>query len=207
MHIPNFLLSPNKKFSGKIAVHCHAGHGRTGMVIAACLMLVRGMTPREAVNLVREKRPGSVQSSDQVQALHSLHVLLSNHASVLPTSPFRTTSEYVEFTARVLPRREIRRYGKVPKVLLMVDEECHVHTRRLIDHKCKISVVTMSHIESRHDTWRAVYVHEAVTEEMLHLMSVDVTTRGQAYYFRKVKEGINTVNLEKFLMVSSKVER
>ncbi|VDO36239.1 unnamed protein product, partial [Haemonchus placei] len=101
---------------GKVAVHCHAGHGRTGMVIAACLMLVRGMTPREAVDVVRQKRPGSVQSSDQVQALHSLRVLLINSASVLPTSPFRTISEYIEFTGRVLPRMDMRRYGKVPKV-------------------------------------------------------------------------------------------
>ncbi|PIO72253.1 dual specificity phosphatase, catalytic domain protein [Teladorsagia circumcincta] len=104
---------------GKVAVHCHAGHGRTGMVIAACLMLLRGMTPREAVDFVRQKRPGSVQSSDQVEALHSLHVLLFNDASVVPQSPFRSISEYVEFTGRVLPRMDMRRYGKVPKPLFV----------------------------------------------------------------------------------------
>ncbi|KAK6013561.1 dual specificity phosphatase, catalytic domain protein [Ostertagia ostertagi] len=104
---------------GKVAVHCHAGHGRTGMVIAACMMLLRGMTPREAVDFVRQKRPGSVQSSDQVEALHSLHVLLFNDASVLPQSPFRSTSEYVEFTGRVLPRMDTRRYGKLPKPLFV----------------------------------------------------------------------------------------
>lgn len=41
---------------GKIAVHCHAGHGRTGTAIAACLMRTRGLTPRQAVELVRSKR-------------------------------------------------------------------------------------------------------------------------------------------------------
>ncbi|ETN70209.1 dual specificity phosphatase, catalytic domain protein, partial [Necator americanus] len=41
---------------GNIAVHCHAGHGRTGTAIAACLMRIQGLTPREAVELVRSKR-------------------------------------------------------------------------------------------------------------------------------------------------------
>ncbi|VDL72339.1 unnamed protein product [Nippostrongylus brasiliensis] len=100
---------------GKVAVHCHAGHGRTGMVIAACLMLVRGLSPREAVELVRGKRSGSVQSPEQVRALHSLHILLFNNASVLPASPFRSVAGYVEYTSRVLPKNEIRRYGMVPK--------------------------------------------------------------------------------------------
>nr|CDJ92436.1 Dual specificity phosphatase domain containing protein [Haemonchus contortus] len=181
---------------GKVAVHCHAGHGRTGMVIAACLMLVRGMTPREAVDVVRQKRPGSVQSSDQVQALHSLRVLLINSASVLPTSPFRTISEYIEFTGRVLPKMDMRRYGKVPKPL-------YIGFIALL-RKFFSSVVLrlQSHAEN---PWRFLFECKGptdfiVTEEMLHLMSVDVTARGQAYYFRKVQRGINIINLEKYLM-------
>ncbi|XGW27407.1 hypothetical protein V3C99_007758 [Haemonchus contortus] len=181
---------------GKVAVHCHAGHGRTGMVIAACLMLVRGLTPREAVDVVRQKRPGSVQSSDQVQALHSLRVLLINSASVLPASPFRTISEYIEYTGRVLPKMDMRRYGKVPKPL-------YIGFIALL-RKFFGSVVLrlQSHAEN---PWRFLFdckgpTDFVVTEEMLHLMSVDVTARGQAYYFRKVQRGINIINLEKYLM-------
>ncbi|XGW27413.1 hypothetical protein V3C99_007760 [Haemonchus contortus] len=181
---------------GKVAVHCHAGHGRTGMVIAACLMLVRGLTPREAVDVVRQKRPGSVQSSDQVQALHSLRVLLINSASVLPASPFRTISEYIEYTGRVLPKMDMRRYGKVPKPL-------YIGFIALL-RKFFGSVVLrlQSHAEN---PWRFLFdckgpTDFTVTEEMLHLMSVDVTARGQAYYFRKVQRGINIINLEKYLM-------
>ncbi|KAE9421235.1 hypothetical protein Angca_004879, partial [Angiostrongylus cantonensis] len=101
---------------GKIAVHCHAGHGRTGMVIAACLMLIKGVPPEQAVQLVRQKRANSVQSSTQVRALREFHNLFRRNASVLPESPFLSTSLYTEFISRMLPRIDKRRYGKVPKV-------------------------------------------------------------------------------------------
>ena len=42
--------------TGKIAVHCHAGHGRTGMVIAATLMFINKMTAGQAIELVRRYR-------------------------------------------------------------------------------------------------------------------------------------------------------
>ncbi|KAK6042785.1 hypothetical protein COOONC_19711 [Cooperia oncophora] len=181
---------------GKVAVHCHAGHGRTGMVIAACLMLVRGVTPREAVAIVRQKRPGSVQSTDQVQALHALRALLLNDASVLPTSPFRSTSKYIEFTGRVLPRMDMRRYGKVPKPLFIG------MIALLRKFYSTVVLRTESYTEN---PWRFRFkcrrsTNFVVTEEMLHLMGVDVTTRGQTYYFRRVQQGINIINLEKFLM-------
>uniref|UniRef100_A0A8R1Y7X2 Uncharacterized protein n=1 Tax=Pristionchus pacificus TaxID=54126 RepID=A0A8R1Y7X2_PRIPA len=70
---------------GNIAVHCHAGHGRTGMLIAAFLIYWEGVTPIEAVKTVREKRPDSVQSMDQVTVLNDFYTMLKGHASVLPT--------------------------------------------------------------------------------------------------------------------------
>lgn len=41
---------------GKVAIHCHAGHGRTGMVIAATLMFSNKMTAYQAVEVVRGSR-------------------------------------------------------------------------------------------------------------------------------------------------------
>jgi protein-tyrosine phosphatase len=41
---------------GKVAIHCHAGFGRTGIVVA-CLMIARSGTPaNDAVTTVRQKR-------------------------------------------------------------------------------------------------------------------------------------------------------
>ncbi|CAN0499386.1 unnamed protein product, partial [Scytosiphon promiscuus] len=50
----------------QIAVHCHAGYGRTGLVIASILVMAKNLTGQQAVELVRKKRPQSVQTPAQV---------------------------------------------------------------------------------------------------------------------------------------------
>lgn len=41
---------------GKVAVHCHAGLGRTGVLIACYLVYSLRISGEEAVTMVREKR-------------------------------------------------------------------------------------------------------------------------------------------------------
>jgi len=51
-----------------VAVHCGAGLGRTGTVLAA-YFVSRGMSASEAVDKVRSLRPGSVETTEQERAI------------------------------------------------------------------------------------------------------------------------------------------
>lgn len=54
-----------------IVVHCGAGIGRTGTMIA-CYLVDKGFDPAEAVEIVRRARPGSIETPEQEQAVHAL---------------------------------------------------------------------------------------------------------------------------------------
>ncbi len=51
-----------------VAVHCTAGLGRTG-VILACYFVSKGMTAKNAIARVRRLRPGSVETDEQAEAI------------------------------------------------------------------------------------------------------------------------------------------
>lgn len=56
--------------SGKpVMVHCAAGKGRTGAVLAAYLVKRQNLTAEQAIEKIRRMRPGSVQSVSQETAV------------------------------------------------------------------------------------------------------------------------------------------
>jgi atypical dual specificity phosphatase len=57
------LLKARQKKLG-VAVHCEAGLGRTGTLLA-CWFVQQGLSPAEAVRKVRKLRPGSIETADQ----------------------------------------------------------------------------------------------------------------------------------------------
>ena len=47
-----------------VAVHCGAGLGRTGTILA-CYLVSQGSSAKDAIELVRTKRPGSIETPEQ----------------------------------------------------------------------------------------------------------------------------------------------
>lgn len=62
-----------------VAVHCNAGQGRTGTLLAALLVSLTGSSAREAINLVRSMRKGSVQTFKQEDGILLWEQYLSKH--------------------------------------------------------------------------------------------------------------------------------
>lgn len=55
----------------QVHVHCAAGLGRTGMLVARLLVEEGGLTPQAAITTVRAARPGTVETEAQARFVHT----------------------------------------------------------------------------------------------------------------------------------------
>jgi atypical dual specificity phosphatase len=78
-HLVDTIQKANASGMG-VAVHCGAGLGRTGTVLAAYLVS-RGLTPQQAVEQVRRLRPGSVETTEQERAIERFAERVARRAS------------------------------------------------------------------------------------------------------------------------------
>ncbi|CAN8006915.1 unnamed protein product, partial [Ixodes pacificus] len=111
---------------GKVAVHCHAGLGRTGLLISCYLVYALRCRPNDAIRYVRLKRHGSVQTQAQIGCVQKFAQFLLPLFIVYPVVPAKavdfTLSHYLLKQRQVLHGLEGRHLKYIPKVsILLVD--------------------------------------------------------------------------------------
>ncbi|XP_072551629.1 protein tyrosine phosphatase domain-containing protein 1 [Salminus brasiliensis] len=107
---------------GKVAVHCHAGLGRTGVLIACYLIYILRITASEAIHYVRIKRPRSIQTRAQISLVFDFARLLGSQLAQYPCLSMRhgaqfSLRQYLQRQALLLHGEEARSLADTPKIL------------------------------------------------------------------------------------------
>ena len=88
-------LTQEIDYGGKCLVHCHAGHGRTGMIIACYLVYSLGYSSAQAVTLTRQRRAKAIQTKGQVQLVKDFEAFLSSKRTLFALTKAGATYVYV----------------------------------------------------------------------------------------------------------------
>ncbi|XP_029995126.1 protein tyrosine phosphatase domain-containing protein 1 [Sphaeramia orbicularis] len=109
---------------GKIAVHCHAGLGRTGVLLACFIAYATRMTANQAILYVRAKRPNSIQTRGQLRCVRQFVQFLTPLRSVFscaaPKSNPVTLCQYLNRQRHMLHGYERRKLRNLPKIVQLV---------------------------------------------------------------------------------------
>ncbi|KAJ0171428.1 hypothetical protein K1T71_012978 [Dendrolimus kikuchii] len=118
---------------GKVAIHCHAGLGRTGVLIACYLVYSLHIRANDAIRFVRKKRPKSVQTSGQILCVQQFEhyilpqtIVFSSKESLALTTDRKsaefTLRQYLYRQRATLHGSEERAFKLLPKIIYCLCE-------------------------------------------------------------------------------------
>lgn len=177
MKIPptlDFILGAVKVMSftinggGKVAVHCHAGTGRTCLAIACYLVYNENMTSKSAIALIQSTRRGSLSSRAQRKYILSFE-RCNNHTDIrearLLFNTNRSLKRHLDFQSLLLHGVELKSLKSCPKLLALVIDASHPDEAE--DSFCK----STPGVEPRYE-----YVKARSTQEQLNLGNWEALT-------------------------------
>ncbi|KAK4471712.1 hypothetical protein MN116_005114 [Schistosoma mekongi] len=118
-------------YSGKIAVHCHAGLGlftfvlllnhlgRTGVIIACYLVFNNRISAGEAINYVRFRRPGSIQTQNQVGCIYEFEKFLCPYRIHFGSHGYFNLSTFLQRQNVVLHDQQRKYLRNIPNIIYM----------------------------------------------------------------------------------------
>ena len=112
------VMESHVKNTGKVLVHCHAGLGRTGLMIACFLVYSKRMSSNDAIKIVRVCRPGAVQTSAQTAFVRGFekHLWDMQAAFRIELSDPRIELElFIQRQRSILHGEEGEQYRYIPK--------------------------------------------------------------------------------------------
>ena len=119
----NFMLDIVKDMSEmvrdhqkKVLVHCHAGYGRTGVVIACYMLFNSEKDSKTVIQEIRSQRRKCIETSEQRKYCRKFEDFL-NHSRVL-FGQKENIDEFLKRQEDLLFGEEKRKYGFVPRILI-----------------------------------------------------------------------------------------
>ncbi|XP_012340481.1 protein tyrosine phosphatase domain-containing protein 1-like [Apis florea] len=113
---------------GRVAIHCHAGLGRTGVLIACYLIYSLRVRANDAIRFVRMKRPSAIQTRGQILCIQDFEHFVLPQMIVFPLNSTIgdrkpcSLQSCLKKQHNVLHGYEQRTFKHIPKIVFVICE-------------------------------------------------------------------------------------